>query len=75
MSPDHIQYNKNIYLLAKKTSSDEIILELENKMVAVVHLTWTTKPEMDGYPITRMYKGKIDFYYNEMKQDILDFKD
>ena len=74
--PDnHILNNKPIELVARKTNNDDIVLELENERIAVVHLTWKSKKEVDGYPITRIYKDKVDFWKKEMKQDILEFKE
>lgn len=74
--PDnHLLRNKNVELIARKTNNDEIILELENGNIAVVHLTWKSKMEIDGYPVTRIYKDKIDFWNQEMKSDIIEFKE
>lgn len=75
LSNNHILYNTDVDLIAQKTNNDEIVLELHDGRIAVVHLTWKSKPETREYPITRIYKDKMDFYYNEMKQDILDFKE
>ncbi|WP_430411355.1 hypothetical protein [Kordia sp.] len=70
---NHVLYDKNVKLIAKKTTNKDIILKLENDSIAVVHLTWSSKQEADGFPITRMYKDKIDFWKNEMSEDIRDF--
>ncbi len=74
LSDKHILSGENIELIARKMHNDDIILELEDKRIAVVHLTWKSKKESEGYPITRIYKDKVDFWNKEMKQDILDFK-
>lgn len=71
----HILYNESYDLIARKTNNDDIVLELENGKIAVVHLTWKSKTEVDGYPITRIYENKIDFWNREMKQDIIEFKE
>ncbi len=73
--PDnHLLQNKNFELIARKINNDDIVLKLEDERIAVVHLTWKSKKEIDGYPITRTYKDKVDFWINEMKQDIIEFK-
>ncbi len=72
---DHLLYGLKTELIARKTNNDEIVLELEDNRIAVVHLTWKSKREKEGYPITRIYKDEIDFWNNRMKQDILDFKE
>ncbi len=71
---NHLLHNVDAELIARKTNNDDIVLELENGTIVVVHLTWKSKMEMDGYPITRVYKDKIDFWNKEMKPDIIEFK-
>uniref|UniRef100_UPI0026136245 hypothetical protein n=1 Tax=uncultured Aquimarina sp. TaxID=575652 RepID=UPI0026136245 len=71
---NHLLHNENTELIAKKTNNDDIVLELEDERIAVVHLSWKSKKEIDGYPLTRVYKDKADFWNQEMKQDILEFK-
>ncbi|WP_025665359.1 hypothetical protein [Aquimarina megaterium] len=75
LSDDHLLRNENAELIARKTNNDDIVLELEDERIAVVHLTWKSKKETNGYPITRIYKDKVDFWNKEMKQDILEFKE
>jgi len=73
--PDnHILHKEPVELIAKKINNDGIVLELQDGRIAVVHLTWQSKKESRGYPTTRIYKDKIDFWNKEMKQDILEFK-
>ncbi|WP_408033167.1 hypothetical protein [Tenacibaculum xiamenense] len=72
---DHPLLLQNTELIAKKTNNDDIILELEDKRIAVVHLTWKSEKENNGYPITRIYKDKVDFWNKQMKQDIVKFKE
>lgn len=72
---NHILQNETFELIARKTNNDDIVLELEDGRVAVVHLTWKSKTETNGYPITRIYKDKLDFWNKEMKQEILEFKE
>lgn len=72
---NHLLKEKKIELIARKTNNDEIVLELENGNIAVVHLTWKSKRGIDGYPITRIYNDKIDFWNQEMKPDIIEFKE
>ncbi len=74
--PDnHLLRNENFELIARKTKNDDIVLELEDERIVVVHLTWKSKKEIDGYPITRIYKDKVDFWRKEMKQDVIEFKE
>ncbi|SEB48623.1 hypothetical protein SAMN04489761_0992 [Tenacibaculum sp. MAR_2009_124] len=74
--PDnHILFNLKTELIAKKITNDDIVLQLENGNIAVVHLTWKTKKENIEYPITRFYHDKLDFWNREMKRDIIEFKE
>jgi hypothetical protein len=58
--PDnHILHNEPIELIARKTNNDDIVLELEDERIAVVHLSWKSKKEVDGYPITRIYRDAV----------------
>ncbi|WP_199912809.1 hypothetical protein [Aquimarina aquimarini] len=72
---DHLLLNENSELIARKTNNDDIVLELEDGRIAVVHLTWKSKKETNEYPITRIYRDKVDFWYKEMKKDILEFNE
>lgn len=72
---NHLLRGKKIKLIARKINNDDIVLELENGYIAVVHLTWKSKKETFGYPITRVYKDKIEFWNQEMKLEIMGFKE
>jgi hypothetical protein len=73
LSDHHILNKEPLELIARKSHNDEIVLELENGKIALVHLSWKASKEMDGYPITRIYSNELDFWNKEMKQDILEF--
>lgn len=72
---NHILNNESFDLIAKKENNDDIILELDNGEIAVVHLTWKGSKETKGFPLTRIYKNKLDFWNKEMRQDIIEFKE
>ena len=74
LTPDHLLAEERFELIAKMNNNDDIILKLEDGKNAVVHLTWTSKPEIGDYPLTRLYLNEIDFWKREMKREILDFK-
>ncbi|NOU61984.1 hypothetical protein [Marinifilum caeruleilacunae] len=73
LSEEHILFNQQVELLARNSSNDEIILELEDERVAVVNLTWSSIMESDNFPITRIYKDKFEFWNREMRQEIRNF--
>lgn len=62
------------FLLAKRIDQEEIILELENGSLAVVHLTWKGKVEQAGYPRTRIYRTEKEFWQQEMREVIEDYQ-
>ncbi len=66
LSENHLLQNEKYELIARKTNNDDIVLD--------VHLTWKSKQETGKYPITRIYKDKIDFWKKEMKHDIFLFE-
>lgn len=72
---NHLLYNENAELIARKTNNDAIVLQLEDARIAVVHLTWKSKKELDGFPITRVYKDEEEFWNKEMKQEILEHQE
>ncbi len=73
--PDnHPLQNENIELIAKKTNCDDIVLELEDGRIAVAQFTLKSKIEFESYPVTIIYKDKVEFWKREMKQDIIDFR-
>lgn len=59
---------------AKKTRNDDIFLELENARIPVVYLTWKSEKEVEGYPITKIYRDKIEFWEKEMRKDVAEYK-
>ena len=61
-------------LIARKINNDDIVLKLADDRIAVVHLTWKSIEEIDGYPITRMYDNEIEFWKREMSKDIIDYR-
>lgn len=65
----YLKYN----LIARKINNDDIVLKLVDERIAVVHLTWKSIEEIDGYPITRIYDNEIEFWKREMSKDIIDY--
>lgn len=74
LSDHHILSNRSVKLIARNAQNDDIILELEDDNIAIVHLTWTSKKEKEGFPITRIYSNEIEFWEKEMKNKILENK-
>ena len=52
----------------------EIIKPNLDKRFAVIHLTWTSKKERDGYPNTKYYTDFDEFKYSRMYADKADWE-
>jgi hypothetical protein len=74
LHPAHALYSKNHIVLARRQDNDDILIQLEDGRVAVVHLTWSGKKESGPWPSTSLYSDKEDFRQNRMKKDIEEFK-
>ena len=69
----HKLFNLEYKLIARKINNDDIILKLNDGRIAVVHLTWKSNTEIEGYPITRIYDNEVLFWESEMRKDVLDY--
>ena len=66
LHPEHILYGKAFEVIATRFDQDDIAIYLEeDKCVAFVHLTWSSKPESRKFPST-----KICLNQNEFEQEI-----
>jgi hypothetical protein len=75
INPDHLLYNLNIDVIAKRQDNDDILVEMDNGTLALVHLTWSGKPESKNYPRVEYYSSKIDFWKRKLKNDIVEFNE
>lgn len=66
----HPLYRMGVILIGQRQDNDDILVELEDGRIAVVHLTWKGRSESGPWPSTRVYQDKKDFWDHEMKQDI-----
>ena len=46
----HSLYGKKYRIIARRYDRDDILLQLENSELAIVHLTWSQKKESSGFP-------------------------
>ncbi|GAB5527951.1 MAG: hypothetical protein Roseis2KO_58230 [Roseivirga sp.] len=70
----HPLYGIKVALIGKRQDNDDILVELEDGRVAVVHLTWKGRGESGPWPSTRIYQSKKDFWEKAMRLDIKDFE-
>ncbi len=56
MSEDHILFDVEIVPIARKSLNDDVLFQLPEGRVAVVHLTWSGIKEDDPFfPSTKIY--------------------
>ena len=53
VAPGHPLYGQSWRVIARALTSDDIVVERGGE-VAVVHLTWTQKPERPPWPVTTL---------------------
>jgi len=75
MPKSHVLRNRSFELLAKDQRNDDIILELDDESIAVVHLTWRNGREASGFPSTRIFPSHKAYWKKEMRVEILDYND
>ena len=73
LHPLHTLFEKDLTILAKRENPDDILVELPNKQVATVHLTWSSKQEKEDLPVTRLFLNAKDFWQRQMKDDVRNF--
>ena len=56
MSKDHVLYGREVSTLARRQDNDDVLFLIDNKVFAVVHLTWNNNPHSDGHwPKVKLY--------------------
>ncbi len=74
MPNDHPLKDQTFQLLARDQRNDDIILELDDESIAVIHLTWKQSQEFSGFPLTRMYPSPQAFWEAEMREVIKEYR-
>jgi hypothetical protein len=53
-------------VLAKRNDQDDILVSFDNGRIAEVHLTWTRKKELHGWPRTVIFNSLDDWRVQSM---------
>lgn len=61
LAPQHELSRQNWLVIARALPQDEVVPELDNDRVALVHLTWKGGPEPLPYPRTAMASTQSEF--------------
>ena len=74
MPKDHVLKKRTYQLLARDQRNDDIILQLDDQSIAVVHLTWKQGREISGFPRTRIYPSASAYWAEEMRDEIAEYQ-
>ena len=67
---EHLLFKKPMRVIGRSQEKDEFLFEYGlSTQLAVVHLTFRSKPENPPFPTTDMYKDIIEFIEKRMKPD------
>lgn len=78
-SERHILFDSEFSAFCHDQRNDDVLFEIRKpefeKQFALVHLTWTSKKEKEGYPNTTFYSDFDDFKYSKMYADKAEWED
>jgi hypothetical protein len=76
LSEKHWLHNQPVTAIARRLDCDDVLFRLgaQNEKLAVVHLTWSGKPEANlNFPRMEIFASFVDFATNRMQNDALEF--
>ncbi len=75
----HKLFDSDFSAFCHDQRNDDVLFEIRKpefeKQFALVHLTWTSKKEKEGYPNTTFYSDFDDFKYSKMYADKAEWED
>ena len=75
----HILFDSEFSAFCHDQRNDDVLFEIRkpkfDKQFALVHLTWTSKKEKEGYPNTTFYRDFDEFKYSRMYADKAEWED
>jgi len=70
LSSEHKLYGKKVKAIGKREDNDDVLFEIGDKEMAVVHLTWRGKKEgSPNFPITKIFKHWTEVYEKVIIED------
>ena len=76
---NHILFDSEFSAFCHDQRSDDVLFEVKKhgleKQFALVHLTWKSKKDIEGYPNTTFYSDFDDFKYSRMYADKAEWED
>lgn len=74
LNPEHPLHGQAVEILAKRQDNDHVLIQLENKQLILVELTWSGKQEEGDLPLIAPFLSKKDFWERKMRESIVEFK-
>jgi hypothetical protein len=75
----HVLFDTEFSAFCYDQRNGDVLFEFKkpnfDKQFALVHLTWTSKKEKEGYPNTTFYSDFDDFKYSKMYNDKAEWED
>jgi hypothetical protein len=68
--PQHAMYGKSLIAIGRRQDCDDVLFQLHDGRVAIIHLTWIGKAERDRrWPRTRIFESWQQFEVRQMCPD------
>lgn len=59
IGPDHELAGRGLDVVAACSGCDDVVLQVDDGTFAIVHLTWTGRPEAGHWPATRRVQSVV----------------
>lgn len=71
LAPGHVLYGAEVRAVAARIDRDDVLFELNTSasQLAQVHLTWSTTPATNLFPITKLFPGWDDWVREKLIPD------
>lgn len=60
IGPNHLLHGRAVSVVARSQANDDVIVVMDDKTWAIVHLTWRSAPEVPPWPMTTVFGSLSD---------------
>lgn len=60
IGPNHLLHGRTVSVVARSQDNDDILVVVDDKTWAIVHLTWRSAPEVPPWPMTAVFGSLSD---------------
>jgi len=65
LTRNHVLWDVEVRAIARRCDNDDVLFQVRtDRRVAAVHLTWSSKPEVENFPWTQLYDS-LDAWVRE----------